>query len=363
MRGLLGGLLLAACSAGREGERAGGDGGQHPEASVRIDDDPSDGDLRVRWACNFDSALVQHDVVLRPPTLDATEAVKGILSHVGLPQNFEIYAADIRNAAALQLEGRRLILYDSVLIAGIRGATASNWSAVAVLAHEVGHHLSGHTLTAASSPNDELAADRFAGFVLSGMGATLVESQLAVNLVASEFESATHPARARRLVSTHEGWSQATSQRATGALPPPPPDDVFANPSGGGRYQTVFTHEDFNGAMWSPNRSEDPDSVAARALEAGRAEGGCGVHGPAEVRVYSLDSAAVTDPLTDMAYVLQSSDGRRDRYYVHKGRLSQAARSNFEMAMVPGRRLRVTHTICGSGGFLYLTSVVVLRAQ
>jgi hypothetical protein len=227
----------------------------------------------------------------------------------------------------------------------------------------VGHHLSGHTLTAASSPNDELAADRLAGFVLSGMGATLVESQLAVNLVASEFESATHPARARRLVSTQEGWSQATAQRATGALPPPPLDDVFANPSGGGRYQTVFALEDFDGAMWSPDRSEDPDTVAARALEASRAQGGCGVHGPEEVHVYSLDSTAVTDPLRDMTYVLQSSDGKRDRFYVHKGRLSQAARGNFEVAMVPGRRLRITYSLCGSGGFLYLTSVVVLRAR
>ncbi|CAN5646982.1 hypothetical protein BH23GEM11_BH23GEM11_07490 [soil metagenome] len=183
--------------------------------------------LHVLQACAFTSTMRDERIAVTMATPDAVETVQALLRHVGLPQTFELYRADIRNAAATVVEGRRVIIYDEGLMNAVRDQTQANWSAIMILAHEIGHHLAGHTLQdIGSSHETEIEADRFAGFVLAQMGASLQESQLALQLLGSESASATHPARAQRLKAVAAGWADAVDLRAVGALPPPPPDIV-----------------------------------------------------------------------------------------------------------------------------------------
>lgn len=143
----------------------------------------------------------------------ARDIVKEIIDVIGLKPRFELRAADIENAAAVAYNGKRYILYNEQFLASINNAVHTDWGGVSILAHEIGHHLNGHTLTrTGSNHGDELEADEFSGFVLRKLGASLAESQAAINLLSEDRNSATHPGRGYRLASIKKGWQNADSQ-------------------------------------------------------------------------------------------------------------------------------------------------------
>ena len=76
---------------------------------------------------------------------DADDALNDILAVIGAAKNFYLIPCDkINNALALTYKGERFILYDKDFINKINRAT-NDWSGKFILAHEVGHHINGHT--------------------------------------------------------------------------------------------------------------------------------------------------------------------------------------------------------------------------
>lgn len=143
-----------------------------------------------------------------------TEAIiNRIITTVGLHPNFEVQKSECYSAAATVLNGKRYIFYNPEFFNKLNEVTGSEWSSISILAHEIGHHLNGHTLSGGSlSPEIELEADEFSGFVLKKMGASLDEAQHAIKKIASTKDSHTHPARDKRLVAIARGWSNAKGQ-------------------------------------------------------------------------------------------------------------------------------------------------------
>jgi hypothetical protein len=155
------------------------------------------------------------------PTTSFTTAAQGrqiaerILDAVGLNANFEIQPANIDNAAAVVYGGKRYVLYNPTFINNLIKTTGTEWAAISVLAHEIGHHLNGHTVTGSGSqPQSELEADEFSGYVLRKMGASLVQAQAAMKTLASTRASYTHPAQYDRLAAIEQGWNHADDQLA-----------------------------------------------------------------------------------------------------------------------------------------------------
>jgi hypothetical protein len=148
------------------------------------------------------------------------------LETVGLQASFEVKKANVPNAAAVVYHGKRYILYNPTFISAMNKAAGTSWASVAVLAHEIGHHLNGHTLDGKGSmPDLELEADEFSGFALRKMGANLAEAQLAMKIIANSRATKTHPARNDRLVAIANGWNRADDQMkgqdmATKGIPP-----------------------------------------------------------------------------------------------------------------------------------------------
>ncbi|MEZ4629468.1 MAG: M48 family metalloprotease [Deinococcales bacterium] len=141
---------------------------------------------------------------------EAEETMRWILDYVGIPANFIIKAANVPNAAAYTHNGQRYIVYNQVWIKQIKDTNTNDWEAISILAHEIGHHLSGHTLILGKSrPPLELEADIFSGFVLAQMGATLEEAQSAIARLTDETSSETHPPRSARLAAIANGWLKA----------------------------------------------------------------------------------------------------------------------------------------------------------
>ena len=142
--------------------------------------------------------------------------IKQIIETAGLNnRSFKLkQCSNIDNAVAKIItqnaEDIRYIIYDGEWLESINNNTNNDWSGKFILAHEIGHHLAGHSLTTGGSkPPLELEADYFAGKALSNLGASLEET-LAVTKKMNEFGTSTHPARAE---AAERGWKSVKNKK------------------------------------------------------------------------------------------------------------------------------------------------------
>lgn len=148
-------------------------------------------------------------------TEDAQTIIARIMDVLGLESDFKVKVANVANVEADIRHHQRYILYNPEFIRQVNVATNDKWACIFILAHEIGHHLNGHTTLGINSrPEIELEADQFAGFVLHRMGATLDEAQLGMHFIANRRASKTHPGRLDRLEAIAKGWNKAEAQTA-----------------------------------------------------------------------------------------------------------------------------------------------------
>jgi hypothetical protein len=114
------------------------------------------------------------------------------------------------NCFATVVDGKRFIIYDGQFMKQVESLTNTDWSAISIVAHEIGHHLQGHTIDGMGSrPEKELEADRFSGFVLHQLGASLHESLIAIRALSSVENTDSHPGRGIRVEAISRGWNEA----------------------------------------------------------------------------------------------------------------------------------------------------------
>ena len=143
---------------------------------------------------------------------DVHDMLQEILNATGLQSNFELKEANVLNIEASISHRKRYILYNPAFITRLNDLTKDKWAVMALLAHEVGHHLNGHTIRKSESTHElELEADEFAGFILQKLGATLQQSQNVMNLIAKAKDSSTHPSKSLRLLAIEKGWNKASA--------------------------------------------------------------------------------------------------------------------------------------------------------
>lgn len=149
-----------------------------------------------------------------PSSYGVPDIIGEIMATVGLKPKFIIMKSSrVPNAAAVIMNGKRYVLYNERFVAAVNNAVKTDWAGISILAHEIGHHLNGHTLDrGGSNPADELEADEFSGFVLRKMGASVEEAIAAMSLISEEEDSYTHPGRSHRLTAITKGWKDADAQ-------------------------------------------------------------------------------------------------------------------------------------------------------
>ena len=152
-------------------------------------------------------------------TEEAWDVIQRILDTVDGVRNVEFRISEdsgVPYAMAVYRDpGQRTIAYNPEFM---QKAVNNNWVSLAILAHEVGHHINPH-LPIHPSTNfhqAELDADYFSGVVLAKLGATLEQAQEAVRLYGNPVATVDHPATSQRLQAIEEGWMRG---RAT--LSPP----------------------------------------------------------------------------------------------------------------------------------------------
>ena len=174
-------------------------------------------DLDIDNICTFNGKPIENDLYSFESSNEARVIAKRIVDEIGLKINFDIFASNVPNAVA-RIEKDSLgnivrsILYSQNFINQIKNETNSYWPAIGILAHEIAHHLNGHTLNKGGSrPILELEADEFAGFILQKMGATLkqAKSMFTNSLMYTPYDSKTHPATNTRIEALVVGYQKA----------------------------------------------------------------------------------------------------------------------------------------------------------
>ena len=134
---------------------------------------------------------------------------------------------DSSNAAAVIYQNRRVIAYDPAYLNQLADQSGEmHWGKITVLAHEIGHHILGHTDTMEGlkrlpkwkrlsiQRQYELQADQFAGKVLATMGASLNNTQALIRILKVHQKEAfsTHPDANKRVAAVTRGWNTGCQQ-------------------------------------------------------------------------------------------------------------------------------------------------------
>lgn len=150
----------------------------------------------------------------------AEKALDKILNVIGATRRFVLQACNsINNAYAITYKGIRYIIYDPKFMQTI--SNSNDWVNTFILAHEVGHHINGHTvdvliggvvdpLPLSQRRTQELEADQFAGFILGRLGADLNDALLSVASLSDEDDSySTHPNKSKRIAAITKGFNES----------------------------------------------------------------------------------------------------------------------------------------------------------
>lgn len=186
----------------------------------------------LRQGCNYSGTLEDSDELCNfyrgnnfATYENAELALEKILAVTGMSKRFVLQeCGDISNCVATSYKGVRYILYDREFMDAIASNTTS-WSNLAILAHEIGHHVNGHSLdlvvyateaaeppTLSESRQMEIEADEYSGFIMKQLGASLSEAQEAITLLADDDNDSysTHPSLSKRLKAIEKGYNRAS---------------------------------------------------------------------------------------------------------------------------------------------------------
>ncbi len=180
-------------------------------AVARSSDQP---DVNLRQALPKENSLTVYET---------GRLIRTILDTLQWKANFIVMEkAGLNNAYATILNGRRFIIYDNRFLNKLNEITGTQWAAVSVIAHEIGHHYYNDLVNdKASTPQNELQADYFSGYVLAKLGATANEASIAIRMVNPARASGSHPGAADRVNSIESGWNYAGTLKNDQVLPVP----------------------------------------------------------------------------------------------------------------------------------------------
>jgi len=162
-------------------------------------------------SCNYSGTAMDAELYRFPEDAKADSLIRRITAHVGITPEFEWVQTNVENAAAVLDNGKRYLLYSLDFL-----EKSNDLEKVAVLAHEIGHHVIGHTLAPEHRQAEELEADEFMGFVLYFFGFLQADAEAFL----TKATSASDVPPGLRQAALEEGFLRAErSTKASSSLP------------------------------------------------------------------------------------------------------------------------------------------------
>ncbi len=202
-------------------------------------------------------ALAQRPAGTRAPSRFAIDQVARICGAVGITPNFTLLSGDVEAAQARLVGTDRQIIYSEDWLRQLEIDANSAVPAMVILAHEIGHHINGHTLDpipADTVPPDglrfrvreEQEADIFAGGITARLGYRAEEGLPAFDKT-STTRTIDHPSRKERQDYYTGGWDavpQLGRPASTVVADAPEVINVYSHNEGADRIQSQFKGKD-----------------------------------------------------------------------------------------------------------------------
>jgi tetratricopeptide (TPR) repeat protein len=162
------------------------------------------------------------DCLIEKPNINILndKILKYITDEIGIAPNFVLkYCANTANAVAVInpfQKNKRYILFDGEYFS--RLYNNDKYSAVFIIAHEVGHHLNGHTIPSTNEnildlQKQELESDYFAGFIMFRLGATENDIIKTINKFPEpDNDFSSHPKNHKRINYALKGFLNETNK-------------------------------------------------------------------------------------------------------------------------------------------------------
>ncbi len=207
----------------------------------------------MKWFSIVLIVLVQHTYGQESISeFQAKQAVYHIVQYSGLLPNFTVREnEEVTTAIAYIKDKKRYIEYNPAVMESLMDSTKTDWAMISILAHEIAHHLLGHTLAPKLlSPGDELACDRYSGFILQRMGATLDESVAAIQVAGSAQGTKTHPPREARVHAISQGWNESLNQLESKIQGIAPADKIYVLSLRFDGDENLYYVDDASNVLW-----------------------------------------------------------------------------------------------------------------
>lgn len=135
------------------------------------------------------------------------QVISRILKALSINPEIDVFLAEREdNAFATVAGGRKIIVVDVAFVEKVNRIAKTQWGAIQVIAHELGHHIAGFS---DDRHRAELNADYWSGQALQRLGAARAASTKAILAIGSEIDTDTHPSKHRRAPTIEKGWDDA----------------------------------------------------------------------------------------------------------------------------------------------------------
>jgi len=140
------------------------------------------------------------------------EVVTEIMAQSGFDVPISVYlvAGEANCFATIVGDGERVIIADQLFLNDVNKQVKTEWGAISIIAHELGHHIAGFAKSASQTPDSELDADYWSGYLLQKLGADKEASTKCIMSFGTEDDSTSHPNKYRRKSAIQEGWDDAS---------------------------------------------------------------------------------------------------------------------------------------------------------
>lgn len=165
--------------------------------------------VSVDRACGYYAPAERDDLYLFASDREVESLVRDLLPG-DVQSDFSLRAANVSHAVAAIRGEERYVLYDQYLYASQDAGGDDRWKLLAILAHQIGHHVLGHDLSATADRRiqQELAADAFSAKAMRRFGAPRPAATSAF-AKAPPAPARNYPETARRIDQINAAWEEA----------------------------------------------------------------------------------------------------------------------------------------------------------
>jgi hypothetical protein len=112
--------------------------------------------------------------------------------------------------ATIAAGGKRILIADHLFLSKVNKAAGTDWAAISIIAHEIGHHIAGFSRRPTQSES-ELDADYWSGYALQKLGAGREASIKCIMRYGTEWNTDTHPNKYSRASTIKQGWDDSAN--------------------------------------------------------------------------------------------------------------------------------------------------------